>query len=92
MLPDVYDTEINELNEIWEGIVQNWATSDEILELLEAYEQSEGFEILSAQAHSEYVVFKMLVKDELAKSTRPSRLLYFTVQHFLYGFGWNLED
>ena len=79
------------LIEIWDGIVHEYATGDEILIFLDAYEQSAGYEILSEEARSQYVVFKMLVKDELAESD-PSSLLYHYVQHFLYGFGWNLES
>ncbi len=79
------------LQEIWEGIVHKYATGDEILIFLDAYEQSPGYEILSDEARSRYVVFKMIVKDELLESL-PSTLLYHYVSEFLYGFGWNLES
>ena len=79
------------LIEIWDAIVHEYATGDEILIFLHGYEQSAGYEVLSEEARSRYVVFKMLVKDELAESD-PSSLLYHYVQDFLYGFGWNLES
>jgi len=79
------------LIQIWDAIVHEHATGDEILTFLDAYENSAGYEILSEEARSRYVVFKMIVTDELADSL-PTSLLYNYVQDFLYGFGWSLEN
>jgi len=77
--------------EIWDGIVDEYATDEEILMFLDAYEESAGYEILSDEARSQYVIFKMLVTEELGNS-EPSSLLYHYVQDFLYGYSCNLDD
>ena len=65
------------LLEIWDGIVHEYATSDEILIFLDAYEKSAAYEILSEESRSRYVVFRMIVKDELAESlTSPLPVSY----------------
>ncbi len=78
------------LNEIWEGIINSYATDEEILMFLDAYEESEGYEILSDKALSDYAIFKKVVTEELAIS-KPGPLLYHCIRNVMYGFGTNLS-
>ncbi len=78
------------LNEIWEGIINGYATDEEILMFLDAYEESAGYEILSDRAHYDYSIFKKAVTEELAIS-KPGPLLYHCIRNVMYDFGTNLS-
>ena len=78
-------------SEIWDGIVHGYATDEEILIFLDAYEESDEYEILSDRAHYDYSIFKKAVTEELAIS-KPGPLIYHCVRHILYGFGTNLNN
>ncbi len=83
------------LNEIWEGIINGYATDEEILIFLDAYEESDGYEFLSDKELSEYILFKRIITKELSVSKPgpfPSPLIYYTVKHFMYGYGDNLVN
>ena len=54
------------LKEIWEGIIHDQATDEEILIFLDAYEESDDYEVLSDKAQSDYAIFKKTVTEELA--------------------------
>ena len=82
---------LNMLNEIWEGIINSYATDEEILMFLDAYEESAGYEILSDRAHYDYLIFKKAVTEELAIS-KPGPLIYHCVRELLYGFGTTLNN
>ncbi len=82
------------LKDIWDGIINGYATDEEILIFLDAYEESDGYEVLSDKALSEYTLFKKIITEELSVTKPgkfPSYLLYFTVKNFMYGFGTNLS-
>ena len=78
------------LKEIWDGIVHGDATDEEILIFLDAYEESEDYEVLSDKAQSDYEIFKKVVTEELAIS-KPGPLLYHCIRKVLYGFGTNIS-
>ena len=83
------------LNEIWEGIINGYATDEEILIFLDAYEESDGYKVLSDKALFEYTIFKRIITKELSVSKPgpfPSPLIYYTVKHFMYGYGDNLVN
>ena len=80
--------------EIWDGIVHGYATDEEIIIFLDAYEESDGYKVLSDKALSEYTIFKRIVTKELSVSKPgeyPPTLLYYTVKHFMYDFGTNIS-
>ena len=78
------------LKEIWDAIVNDYATDEEILIFLDAYEESDEYEILSDKALSHYAIFKKVVTEELAIS-KPGPLLYHCIRNVIYGFGTNLS-
>ena len=80
------------LKEIWEGIIHDQATDEEILIFLDAYEESDDYEVLSDKAQSDYAIFKKTVTEELAIS-KPGPVLYYCIRHmyFLSVFGTNLS-
>ena len=83
------------LKGIWDGIIHGYATDEEILIFLDAYEESAGYEILSDKALSDYSIFKKAVTEELSVTKPgpfPTKLIYFVVKHFMYGFGTNLSN
>ena len=82
------------LKDIWHGIRHGYATDEEILIFIEAYEESDGYKVLSDKALFEYTIFKRIITKELsvAKPGKfPPPLLYYTVKNFMYDFGTNLS-
>ena len=82
------------LKEIWDAIVHSYATNEEILIFLDAYEKSDGYKVLSDKALYEYTIFKRIITKELSVSKPeeyPPTLLYYTVKHFMYDFGTNIS-
>ncbi len=92
MLPDIYDSEINVNNLIWEGIVQNWATSDEIITFIDNYIESEHYAALSNHDQLGIDNFRRLIEYSLERTPRPSRLIYDYIEYRLGDYGWQLED
>ncbi len=78
------------LKGIWDGIIHGYATDEEILIFLDSYEESEGYDILSDKALSDYTIFKKVVTEELAKS-KPGPLLFHCLRNVMYGFGTNIS-
>ncbi len=78
------------LKGIWDGIIHGYATDEEILIFLDSYEESEGYEILSDKALSDYTIFKKIVTEELAIS-KPGPLLFHCLRNVMYGFGTNIS-
>ncbi len=91
MLPDIHDTEVNPYNAIWEGIVQKWATSAEILAFLAYYVESEHYESLSNHEQLSFDTFRRVVYAAL-RDKKPTILLYHYLEYRLADFGYQLED
>ncbi len=79
------------LKGIWDGIIHGYATDEEILIFLDAYEESAGYEILSDKALSDYSIFKKAVTEELA-IRKPGPILYHCIRNDFWGFGTNLSN
>ncbi len=80
------------LKEIWDAIINCHATDEQILIFLDAYEESEEYEILSDKAQSDFAIFKKVVMKELAISD-PGLVLYHCIRkmYFLSVFADNLS-
>ena len=78
------------LKEIWDAIVNDYATDEEILMFLDAYEESDGYKVLSDKALSDYAIFKKVVTEELSIS-KPGPLLYHCIRNDFYEFGTNIS-